>query len=136
MSNEELIAKAYAAREKAYAPYSGFAVGAALLCADGTVFTGCNVENAAYSVGICAERTALCKAVSEGRTDFIRIAVVGGKAGQEATEYCAPCGLCRQALAEFCGNDFEVLLPAVGKETKRFTFAQLLPEAFGPGNLK
>ena len=136
MSNEELIAKAYAAREKAYAPYSGFAVGAALLCADGTVFTGCNVENAAYSVGICAERTALCKAVSEGRTDFIRIAVVGGKAGQEAAEYCAPCGLCRQALAEFCGNDFEVLLPAVGRETKRFTFAQLLPEAFGPGNLK
>ena len=96
MSNEELIAKAYEARQKAYAPYSRFAVGAALECADGTVYTGCNIENAAYSVGICAERTALCKAVSEGKTDFIRIAVVGGKQGEAATEYCAPCGLCRR----------------------------------------
>lgn len=136
MSEEQLIKLAYEAREKAYAPYSGFAVGAALECADGTVCQGCNIENAAYSVGICAERTALCKAVSDGKMDFTRIAVVGGKAGQAAEEYCAPCGLCRQALAEFCGNDFEVLLPAKGKETKRFRFEQLLPEAFGPGNLK
>jgi len=136
MSENELIALAFAAREKAYAPYSCFAVGAALECADGTVYLGCNVENAAYSVGICAERTALCKAVSDGKRDFTRIAVCGGKQGEDATEYCAPCGLCRQALAEFCGNDFEVLLPAVDRETKRFRFAQLLPEAFGPGNLK
>ena len=133
---ELLMQKAIEARKKAYAPYSQFMVGAAVLGVDGKIYTGCNIENAAYSVGICAERTALCKAVSEGKTDFIRIAVVGGKQGEEATEYCAPCGLCRQALAEFCGNDFEVLLPAVGRATKRFAFAQLLPEAFGPGNLK
>ena len=136
MSENELIALAFAACEKAYAPYSRFAVGAALECADGTVYLGCNVENAAYSVGICAERTALCKAVSDGKRDFARIAVCGGRQGEDATEYCAPCGLCRQALAEFCGNDFEVLLPAVGKETKKYRFAELLPEAFGPGNLK
>ena len=136
MSEQELIALAFEAREKAYAPYSRFAVGAALQCADGTVYTGCNIENAAYSVGICAERTALCKAVSDGKRDFARIVVCGGRQGEDATEYCAPCGLCRQALAEFCGGDFEVLLPAKGKVTKRFRFAQLLPEAFGPKNLE
>lgn len=136
MSEEKLVALAFEARKRAYAPYSGFAVGAALECADGTVYTGCNIENAAYSVGICAERTALCKAVSDGKRDFVRIAVCGGRQEEEATEFCAPCGMCRQALAEFCGNDFEVLLPAKGKEIKRFRFEQMLPEAFGPGNLK
>lgn len=136
MSEDKLIGLAFAAREKAYAPYSGFTVGAVLECEDGSVYTGCNIENAAYSVCICAERTALCKAVSEGKRRFTRIAVVGGKAEQEATEYCAPCGLCRQALAEFCGGEMTVLLPARGKETKRFRFAQLLPEAFGPENLE
>ena len=136
MSEEKLIALAFEAREKAYAPYSRFAVGAALECDDGTVYTGCNIENAAYSVGTCAERTALCKAVSDGKRDFTRIAICGGRMGEDATEHCAPCGMCRQALAEFCGDDFEVLLPATGKETKKFRFAQVLPEAFGPGNLK
>ena len=135
MSEQELIHLAFEARERAYAPYSGFAVGAALECRDGTVYTGCNIENAAYSVGVCAERTALCKAVSDGRREFVRIAICGGKAGAEATEACAPCGMCRQALAEFCDGDFEILLPARGRETQRFCLRQLLPEAFGPQNL-
>ncbi len=135
MNEDRLIGLAFEAREKAYAPYSRFAVGAALECEDGTVYLGCNIENAAYTVGICAERTALCKAVSEGKRKFTRIAVCGGRMGEDASEYCAPCGMCRQALAEFCGPDFEVLLPALGRETKRFAFAELLPEAFGPENL-
>ncbi len=136
MTREELISMAFAARERAYVPYSRFAVGAALECADGTVFTGCNVENAAYPVTLCAERCAIAKAVSEGRTDFVRIAIAGGKQGEDATEVCAPCGMCRQALAEFCAGEFEILLPAAGGETRVFTLSQLLPESFGAGNLK
>lgn len=135
MTEQALIRLAFEAREHAYAPYSGFAVGAALLCEDGTAYTGCNVENAAYPVGLCAERTALAKAVSEGKRGFVRIAICGGRAGEDATELCAPCGMCRQALAEFCGGDFEILLPAKGRETRRFALRQLLPEAFGPQNL-
>lgn len=124
----ELMQAAAAAREGAYAPYSGFCVGAALLCRDGRVFTGCNIENAGYSATNCAERTAIFKAVSEGARDFAVIAVVGGRRGEMAP-LCAPCGVCRQVLAEFCTPDLVILLgtpeaPAV------HTLGELLPLAF------
>ena len=104
-----LFQAACAARTHAYAPYSGFRVGAALLCEDGRIFTGCNVENAAYPLCTCAERTALCAAVSQGARRFLAIAIAGGT-DEDCTQPCAPCGGCRQNLAEFCGADFPVLL--------------------------
>lgn len=134
-AKEELMALAQKARETAYAPYSGFLVGAALEAADGGVFTGGNVENAAYPVGCCAERTALFHAVAQGERRFVQIAIAGGKAGEAAEELCAPCGMCRQALNEFCdAEDFLVHLMQDG-EIRTLTLAQLLPEAFGPNNL-
>ena len=124
----ELIEKAKQAMENAYAPYSGFQVGAALLCADGTVYTGCNMENAAYSPTLCAERTAFAKAISEGKRDFKAIAVCGGKGGKIAG-ICAPCGVCRQVMAEFCKEDFQVILvKPQGYELR--TLSQLLPDQF------
>lgn len=124
----ELIEKAKQAMENAYAPYSGFQVGAALLCADGTVYTGCNMENAAYSPTLCAERTAFAKAISEGKRDFKAIAVCGGKGGK-ITGICAPCGVCRQVMAEFCKEDFQVILvKPQGYELR--TLSQLLPDQF------
>ena len=124
----ELIEKAKQAMEKAYAPYSGFQVGAALLCADGSIYTGCNIENASFSPTICAERTAFAKAVSEGKRDFTAIAVCGGKGGN-ITGLCAPCGVCRQVMAEFCKEDFQVILvKADGYEMR--TLSQLLPDSF------
>ena len=124
----ELIEKAKQAMENAYAPYSGFQVGAALLCADGTVYTGCNMENAAYSPTLCAERTAFAKAISEGKRDFKAIAVCGGKGGKIAG-ICAPCGVCRQVMAEFCKEDFQVILvKPQGYEVR--TLSQLLPDQF------
>lgn len=104
-----LFQAACVARTHAYAPYSGFRVGAALLCEDGRIFTGCNVENAAYPLCTCAERTALCAAVSQGARRFLAIAIAGGT-DEDCTQPCAPCGGCRQNLAEFCGADFPVLL--------------------------
>ena len=104
-----LFQAACAARTHAYAPYSGFRVGAALLCEDGRIFTGCNVENAAYPLCTCAERTALCTAVSQAARRFLAIAIAGGT-DEDCTQPCAPCGGCRQNLAEFCGADFPVLL--------------------------
>ena len=104
-----LFQAACAARTHAYAPYSGFRVGAALLCEDGRIFTGCNVENAAYPLCTCAERTALCAAVSQGARRFLAIAIAGGT-DEDCTQPCAPCGGCRQNLADFCGADFPVLL--------------------------
>lgn len=135
MTEEELIARALDARTRAYAPYSRFAVGAALEAASGRVYTGCNVENAAYPVGLCAERAALAAAVSAGERRFSRIAICGGREGEPAREPCAPCGMCRQALAEFCSEDFEILLPVQGAETRRMTLRELLPASFGPQNL-
>ena len=124
----ELIEKAKQAMEKAYAPYSGFQVGAALKCADGSIYTGCNIENASFSPTICAERTAFAKAVSEGKRDFTAIAVCGGKGGH-ITGLCTPCGVCRQVMAEFCKEDFQVILvKPEGYETR--TLAQLLPDSF------
>ncbi len=134
MSPEELINLAVEAMTKSYAPYSGFQVGAALLCSDGTVFTGCNIENAAYSPTNCAERTAVFKAVSEGRRDFTAIAICGGKGGQ-ITGLCAPCGVCRQVLAEFCKDDFPIYL-AHKDGYKALTLGDLLPYSFGAAALK
>ena len=126
MTREELKAAAVAMLDRAYCPYSHFAVGAALECADGTVFTGCNIENAAYSPGICAERTAVAKAVSEGHTDFVRIAIAGRSA-----DFCVPCGVCRQVLREFAPGIEVICLNGKGEE-KVFTLSELLPYSFGP----
>ena len=109
MTNEQLLQLAKEASEKAYSKYSGFSVGAALLTGDGRVFTGCNIENGSYSLTICAERTALFKAVSEGYTSFRAIAVAGGADG-DLSAPCFPCGACLQVMSEFCGDDFEIVL--------------------------
>lgn len=136
MSGAELLALARRARENAYAPYSGFAVGAALLGADGRVYTGCNVENAAYPVACCAERTALFHAVAEGAREFTAIAVAGGRIGDKAEASCPPCGVCRQALAEFCDLEtFRVYLAAPGDGVEETTLGALLPRAFARANL-
>lgn len=132
---QTLIGQAIKAREGSYCPYSGFAVGAALLCADGTVYSGCNIENAGLTATNCAERTAFFQAVSEGKRQFSAIAVAGGKAGEAPSELCSPCGVCRQVMAEFCGPDFEILMTD-GTSVTRLTLKELLPLAFGPGNLQ
>lgn len=132
---EALVRRAAEARKAAYCPYSGFAVGAALLCGDGTVYPGCNIENAALSPGNCAERTAFFRAVGDGKRDFLAIAVVGGAAGKEPTELCPPCGVCRQVMREFCKPGFTVLL-SDGKKIQRYTLAELLPLSFGPEQLR
>ena len=129
MDYKELISKAILMTKKSYAPYSHFHVGAALLAKDGTVFTGCNIENAAYGPSNCAERTAVFKAVSEGVYDFEAIAVVGGP-NAEIQDYCPPCGVCRQVLAEFCKKDFKIILAKSPEEYKIFTLGELLPESF------
>lgn len=135
MHDLELIRFAKEAREQAYAPYSGFLVGAALLCADGTVYTGCNIENAAYSPTNCAERTAFFKAVSEGKREFVAMAIVAGpRDGNLSTT--APCGVCRQVMAEFCKPDFRILLGSEGEAYTCHTLAELLPHGFGPDNLQ
>lgn len=131
MNDRELIEAAARARKLSYSPYSGFAVGAALLCEDGSVFTGCNIENSAFSPTNCAERTAFFKAVSEGRRDFAKIAVVGGRADLETPEYCCPpCGVCRQVMKEFCKPDFEIIMAKSGDEYKIMTLSELLPASF------
>ena len=133
---QELLKAAENMLPRAYAPYSGFHVGAALLAADGTVYTGCNVENAAYGPSNCAERTAVFKAVSEGRRSFRAIAIVGGKDGRIG-DFCPPCGVCRQVLREFCDPvSFSVILGNDKGETKTFSLKELLPEDFGPDILK
>lgn len=136
MTDIELVRAAIAARENAYAPYSHFAVGAALLCADGTVYVGCNIENAAYSPGNCAERTAIFRAVFDGHRDFAAIAVVGGPQGQPISELCAPCGVCRQVMREFCDPaTFRILMGTSDTEYIESTLEELLPYSFGPENL-
>ena len=136
MTDIELVRAAIAARENAYVPYSHFAVGAALLCADGTVYGGCNIENAAYSPGNCAERTAIFRAVFDGHRDFATIAVVGGPQGQPISELCAPCGVCRQVMREFCDPaTFRILMGTSDTEYIDSTLEELLPYSFGPENL-
>ena len=119
-----LFEKAVKASENAYAPYSGFKVGAALLCSDGTVYTGCNVENAAYPLGNCAERTAIFKAVSEGKREFEAVAIAGS-ADDDMSAPCYPCGACRQVMTEFCEEDFKIVL-----SDTILTLKELLPYTF------
>ena len=137
MSNNQktqLIETAIKMMDFSYVPYSHFHVGAALLAKDGTVFTGCNVENAAYGPSNCAERTAIFKAVSEGVRSFEAIAIVGGaENGQgepQIKDFCPPCGVCRQVMSEFCGKDFKIILTDGKGGIKEFTLAELLPESF------
>jgi cytidine deaminase len=127
MTDQALIQAATQARERAYAPYSNYAVGAALLSKSGRVYTGCNVENAVYSLTVCAERAALFKAVSEGEREFDALAVVTANGG-------SPCGSCRQVLAEF-SPDLRVLIAIPGELVAVLTIAELLPRAFGPRDL-
>ncbi len=124
-----LMAAAIKARENAYAPYSGFSVGAAVLCGDGSVYTGCNVENASYPCGICAERTAVSKAVSDGRRSFVACAVTGSSA-----EKCTPCGVCRQFLYEFA-PEMTVLCGNKEGEYDEITLSELLPRGFGASSM-
>lgn len=132
---QKMIDKAIDMRKYSYTPYSHFKVGAALLSKDGRIFGGCNIENAAYSPGNCAERTAIFKAVSEGVKEFDGIVIVGGKEG-ELTDYCAPCGVCRQVMMEFCNpKQFKVILAKSRDEYKEFTLEEILPLGFGPDNL-
>lgn len=132
MEDKELLALAHQARERAYAPYSNFLVGAALLCANGKVFLGCNVENASYGVSNCAERTAFFKAISEGESEFSKIAIVGGPRGATADQPCYPCGICRQVMYEFCDLDgFQILLEDGAHAVLQVSLRELLPLAFG-----
>ena len=130
-TKKELIAKAYEARKNSYAPYSDYQVGAALLCEDGSIYTGCNVENASYGATNCAERTAVFKAVSEGKRRLKAIAIAGGSGDNMGMAY--PCGVCRQVLREF-SEPSQMLIIVAGKdfEYREFSLEELLPESFGP----
>ena len=129
MNETELIERAHQAAQHAYAPYSGFAVGAALLTGDGEVFTGCNIENGSYGATCCAERTAFFKAVSEGIYDFDAIAIVGGKEG-DFSKPCPPCGICRQVMAEFCRGNFKIVLQGEDGLPQIQPLSALLPLSF------
>ena len=134
-----LIEKAFEAQKFCYTPYSNFDVGAALLGANGEIYTGCNIENAAYTPTNCAERTAIFKAISEGHKDFTAIAIVGNKAGvkQGEGDYCAPCAVCRQVMAEFCDLDnFKVIIAKSTDDYLEHTLGELLPLAFTGKNLE
>ncbi len=130
MDKKELVKEALAAREFAYTPYSKFNVGAALLCKNGRVFLGCNIESASYTPTNCAERTAFFKAVSEGEREFSAIAIVGGPAGAPPADFCYPCGVCRQVMAEFCGRDFKVYIAKSESEIREYFLDEIIPFAF------
>lgn len=130
-----LIDRAIEGMSYAYTPYSGFLVGAALLTESGEIYTGCNIENAAYTPTNCAERTAFFKAVSEGERHFAAICIVGGKDGKLA-DYTSPCGVCRQVMMEFCEPEqFKIILAISREEYRIYTLKELLPEGFGPARL-
>ena len=132
MTDQELFAMALRAREKAYCPYSHYSVGAALLCADGTVFEGCNIENAAFTPSICAERTAFSQAILQGKRDFVKIAIAGGRLGQPPEQVCPPCGVCRQVMIEFCDADrFQIVLGADPGHLQAYTLHEIMPLAYG-----
>ncbi|XP_014900597.1 cytidine deaminase-like isoform X4 [Poecilia latipinna] len=126
----ELINQSHKAKEHSYSPYSKFRVGAAVKTRDGRVFTGCNVENACYNLGVCAERNVIAKAVSEGYKDFIAIAI----ASDMETEFISPCGACRQVMREF-GCNWDVYLTKTDKSYEKMTVDELLPRSFGPDDL-
>lgn len=135
MTPLELVNLAIEAREHAYIPYSGFAVGAALLTKDGKVYQGCNIENSAFGPTNCAERTAFFTAVYQGERAFEAIAIVGGKGGEPISELCAPCGICRQVMSEFCDSDFKIYLSAGDGKVVTYTLAEMLPLRFTKENL-
>lgn len=134
MKKETLFILAKDAMKNSYAPYSNYNVGAVLLTKNGDIYRGCNIENASYSVTNCAERTALFNAVSVGEREFSAICIVGGKNG-EITDYAMPCGICRQALAEFCDSDFKVYVGKSEDDIKEFTLGELLPCSFEKSKL-
>ena len=140
MINEKLlIKKAFEAQSYSYAPYSNFNVGAALLGSNGKIYEGCNIENAAFTPTNCAERTAFFKAVSEGQTEFVAIAIVGSKNGTNKDEinYCAPCGVCRQVMMEFCNpKTFKVFLAKSEDDYSEYTLEEILPLGFNGKNLE
>ena len=132
----EMIRRAFLALPFAYAPYSGFKVAAALLTKDGEIYTGCNIENAAFGPGNCAERTAVFKAVSEGKRDFLAICIVNENQ-DGGHDFCPPCGVCRQVMAEFCDPEsFQIILAKSEELYEVYTLGELLPQGFGPGYLK
>lgn len=136
MEKSELVGLALKARQKAYAPYSHFLVGAALLAQSGRAYQGCNIENAAYTPSCCAERTAFFKAVSAGEREFSAIAIAGGREDTGALEICAPCGVCRQVMEEFCDADtFEIILGTESGTVQTYKLKELLPLGFGAKNL-
>ena len=133
MNNADLILEAKKAREMSYAPYSHFKVGAALLTKDGKLYHGCNIENSSYSPTNCAERTAFFKAVSEGEREFEKIAIVGGIEGTEADELCAPCGVCRQVMMEFCDPESFQIILANGKDKHvQVSLKEMVPYGSSP----
>ena len=138
VSYEQLIENAIEARKMAYTPYSKYKVGAALLSNDNKIIKGCNIENAAYGPTNCAERTAFFKAVSEGVKEFSAIAIVGGLENETDlfSGYAFPCGVCRQVMREFCDSEFEIVVARSTNDYKVYTLGELLPESFGPDNLK
>ncbi|MDD6644371.1 MAG: cytidine deaminase [Firmicutes bacterium] len=136
MTSLELVNLAIEAREHAYVPYSNFAVGAALLMRDGKVYQGCNIENSSYGATNCAERTAFFTAVYQGERDFEAIAIVGGKAGEPVSELCAPCGICRQVMREFCKDDFKIILSKGDGTVLETTLTNLLPLSFSKEDLE
>lgn len=136
MDRKALIQAAIDMRNNSYSPYSNFTVGAALLTKNGEIFTGCNIESASYTPSNCAERTAFFKAVSEGHREFSMIAISGGKKGEEPHEHCAPCGVCRQVMMEFCDpKTFKILLVKSPEDYIEMTLEELLPMGFGPASL-
>ena len=135
MTDKELLLTAIREMKKSYSPYSNCKVGAALLCKNGKIFTGTNIENAAFSPTICAERVAIFNAVSEGEREFSKIAVAGGKDGIVDGIF-APCGVCRQVLREFCSDDFQIILGENEEEYKVVTLKDLLPLSFSPDNVR
>lgn len=139
MDKTELVKQAIDARNNSYSPYSKYRVGAALLCSDGSIVTGANIENASYGATVCAERTAVFKAVSEGKKGFDAIAIAGGPSEEkgELSGYATPCGMCRQVLREFTDPDeFIVIVARSVNDFKEYTLAALLPESFGPEKLE
>jgi len=137
MTDEMLLKEAKKARECSYSPYSNFQVGAALLTKGGKVYLGCNIENASYTPTNCAERTAFFKAICDGEREFTKIAVVGGKKGEEAKQICTPCGVCRQVMMEFCNPEtFQIVLSDGNDGCQSYLLKELLPMGFGPNDLK
>lgn len=131
-----LVQAALDARKNAYVPYSHYAVGAALLTAGGEIFPGCNIENATYGATNCAERTAFFRAVSEGKRKFRAIAVAGGIEGEKPTEYAYPCGICRQVMREFCGDDFKIIVARSAEDFREYRLDELLPLGFGGESIR